>query len=164
LLEKWPGPPRLDANGSRSTPIASGHDRAGIDARYRTYLAEGRRVGDRSSTPLPASALQEALDHGRRGALAGVHVDGKGDWYGASGRADPTKPAKLDPNARFRIGSISKTFVATLAMQQAEKGQLNLDDKINKWFPNFPKANDSRRREARRSSSSCARTSSNRSA
>jgi D-alanyl-D-alanine carboxypeptidase len=123
--------------------IGPSGERAVRDARYRTHLAAGHRVGhDRG--PLPASELQRVLDRGRGaglGATAGVHLEGRGDWFGGSGRADPARSAKLDPNARFRIGSISKTFTATLAMQQVERGQLNLDDKISKWFPNFPRAN-----------------------
>jgi D-alanyl-D-alanine carboxypeptidase len=122
---------------------APGIDRSAADARQRVRLAEGRRIGARNQGPLPAAQLQQTVDRQRRGALgaaAGVHVDGRGQWLGASGRADPTTSTKLDPNARFRIGSLSKTFISTLAMQQVEKGQLKLDDKINKWFPKYPGA------------------------
>lgn len=46
----------------------------------------------------------------------------------------------------FRIGSISKTFVATAAMQLWEKGKLNLDTDINNYLKTFQidyKFNDS---------------------
>jgi CubicO group peptidase (beta-lactamase class C family) len=38
----------------------------------------------------------------------------------------------------YQIGSIGKQFTATLIMQLAEQGKLNLDDTINNFFPNSP--------------------------
>jgi CubicO group peptidase (beta-lactamase class C family) len=40
---------------------------------------------------------------------------------------------------KFRIGSITKQFTATAILQLAEKGELSLEDKLNKYFPDFPK-------------------------
>lgn len=36
---------------------------------------------------------------------------------------------------RFRIGSVTKTFTATVILQLAGENQLNLDDSIEKWLP-----------------------------
>jgi CubicO group peptidase (beta-lactamase class C family) len=46
----------------------------------------------------------------------------------------------IDENTRFRIGSISKSFTAVLAMQMLEAGALKLDDKLAQWYPLFPGA------------------------
>lgn len=40
---------------------------------------------------------------------------------------------------KFRIGSITKQFTAAAILQLAEKGKLNLEDNLNKYFPDFPK-------------------------
>ena len=48
---------------------------------------------------------------------------------------------KSDANTKFRIGSISKTFTAVLALLAAEKGKLDLDQTIDQYFPEFPNAN-----------------------
>ncbi|WP_421753841.1 serine hydrolase domain-containing protein [Croceimicrobium sp.] len=59
-------------------------------------------------------------------------------YYEASfGQASPTKDegAKL-----YRIGSISKTFTATMVMKAIEEGELSLDRKLSEWFPKIPNA------------------------
>jgi len=40
---------------------------------------------------------------------------------------------------KFRIGSLTKQFTAAAILQLAESGKLNLDDKLSKYFPDFPK-------------------------
>jgi D-alanyl-D-alanine carboxypeptidase len=36
---------------------------------------------------------------------------------------------------RFRIGSVTKTFVAALVLRLAEQGRLSLDDSVERWLP-----------------------------
>src|SRR5438876_2905260 len=49
--------------------------------------------------------------------------------------------ARLRPRApmrvadRYRIGSITKTFVATVVLQLAAEGKLGLDDPVERWLP-----------------------------
>lgn len=45
-----------------------------------------------------------------------------------------------DQNTIFRIGSITKTFTATLILMLEEQGKLSLQDKLSKYFPDFPAA------------------------
>lgn len=42
---------------------------------------------------------------------------------------------KSHENAIFEIGSITKTFTATLLMEQVEKGEMELDDPIQQYLP-----------------------------
>ncbi|HTQ64746.1 MAG TPA: serine hydrolase domain-containing protein [Puia sp.] len=44
-----------------------------------------------------------------------------------------------DVNTIFQIGSITKQFTSTIILQLAEKKQLNLQDRLSKYFPDFPK-------------------------
>ncbi|MCL3781270.1 class A beta-lactamase-related serine hydrolase [Prolixibacteraceae bacterium JC049] len=54
------------------------------------------------------------------------------------GVADIEKQTPVDAKSSiFGIGSISKTFVATAAMQLVEKGKLELDRDINNYLTNF---------------------------
>lgn len=39
----------------------------------------------------------------------------------------------------FRIGSVSKSFTAVIILQLQEKGLLKVEDKLNKYLPDFPK-------------------------
>lgn len=40
---------------------------------------------------------------------------------------------------KFRIGSITKQFTAVCILQLAERGKLNLDDKLSKYIKDYPK-------------------------
>jgi D-alanyl-D-alanine carboxypeptidase len=43
--------------------------------------------------------------------------------------------AALNSSTRFRIGSITKTFVATVVLQLADEGRIRLDEPINQQLP-----------------------------
>ncbi len=53
----------------------------------------------------------------------------------ARGVADLDARDPLRSSARFRIGSVTKTFVAALVLQLAEEGDLALDDPVERWLP-----------------------------
>lgn len=40
---------------------------------------------------------------------------------------------------KFRIGSVTKQFTSVCILQLAEAGKLGLDDKLNKYIPDYPK-------------------------
>ena len=56
-------------------------------------------------------------------------------WYGTSGFLDITFNTIPTIDSKFRIGSISKMFVATAILKLAERNILSLDDSIGKWLP-----------------------------
>lgn len=58
-----------------------------------------------------------------------------GSWAAATGRIDVSADAPATTDSRFRIASMSKTFVAVVLMQLVEEGKLSLDDPISKWLP-----------------------------
>ncbi len=55
-------------------------------------------------------------------------------FVGASGFADLESQTPLTAQHRFRIASISKTFVATVVMQLVEESKLALDETIDHWL------------------------------
>ncbi|MFJ5810634.1 serine hydrolase domain-containing protein [Streptomyces sp. NPDC093093] len=86
---------------------------------------------------LDGAALRRALDaviaQGVPGAVAEVRQDGR-VWRGASGVADLSgRPARADD--RFRAGSVTKTFVATVVLQLVAEGRIRLDDPIGRHLP-----------------------------
>ncbi len=42
-------------------------------------------------------------------------------------------------NTKYRIGSVTKQFTAACILLLAEQGKLNLDDKLSKYIPDYPK-------------------------
>lgn len=100
-----------------------------------------------SAAPHRAPAAGDGLDRGalRRslatvpaagapGALAAVRA-ARADWVGAAGIADLSNARPARPQLRHRIGSITKTFVATTLLQLVDEGRLGLDDPIGQWLP-----------------------------
>jgi D-alanyl-D-alanine carboxypeptidase len=58
-----------------------------------------------------------------------------GTWIGAAGLADIDAGVPVQAGDRFRIGSITKTFVATIVLQLADEEVLSLDNLMSQWLP-----------------------------
>jgi D-alanyl-D-alanine carboxypeptidase len=56
-------------------------------------------------------------------------------WEGRSGLADIRTGHPVPPGARFRIGSMTKTFTATVVLQLAAEGRLGLDAALDSYLP-----------------------------
>ena len=83
-------------------------------------------------------ALQAALDRmvatGATAALA--RFDGpSGRWAGAAGVARLDRPLRPRADGRFRVGSITKTFVATVTLQLVGQRRIALTDTVERWLP-----------------------------
>jgi len=68
------------------------------------------------------------------GVAVAVTVDGKEHYYNY-GVASRTTQQKVTSDTLFEIGSISKTFTATLAAYAQTQGKLSLTDRPGKFFP-----------------------------
>jgi D-alanyl-D-alanine carboxypeptidase len=58
-----------------------------------------------------------------------------GCWEGRSGVAVVGRDAPVPVDARFRIGSVTKTFTATVVLQLAAEGRLHLDAPLSRYLP-----------------------------
>ena len=56
-------------------------------------------------------------------------------WAGAFGYATRDKDIAADTNTIYRIGSITKTFTATILMQLVEERKVKLDEPVEKYVP-----------------------------
>ena len=75
---------------------------------------------------------------GRAPSLVGAVVrDGTLAWSGARGLVGNTPP---HDDTQYRIGSITKTFVAVLVLRLREEGLLSLDDELGRHLPGAPAA------------------------
>lgn len=77
--------------------------------------------------------------HEFSGATVSVVRDGAPVFSRGYGRADFSRPATVDPQAtQFRIGSITKTFTATIIAQLVDEGRIaSLDDPANKYLRDY---------------------------
>jgi len=64
-----------------------------------------------------------------------VSKDGKIIYLKSIGYADIDNSLKATRETKYRIGSISKSFTAVLVLKAVENKKLELNQKIDKWFP-----------------------------
>jgi len=67
--------------------------------------------------------------------------NGKIIYERSLGFADFETKTQNNADTKFRIGSISKTFTAALILKAEEEGKLNLEQKIDLYFPTIKNAN-----------------------
>jgi D-alanyl-D-alanine carboxypeptidase len=89
--------------------------------------------GGRDHTP-----TRRAMDAAVRDGVPGVTAraeDGHRTWKAASGTGDLRTGRTRGTDDRYRVGSITKTFVATVLLQLEAEGRLSLDDTVDTWLP-----------------------------
>ncbi|GLF96501.1 serine hydrolase domain-containing protein [Streptomyces yaizuensis] len=97
--------------------------------------------------PRPGAGVQQVMEDqvraGVPGMLASVR-DGGGEgrvWRGSAGVADVRTGERRTHQDRFRIGSVTKTFVATVVLQLEAEGRLDLDDSVESLLPGLVTGN-----------------------
>ena len=132
----------------RGRPTAGG-GRGGYAPAWPQRLASGRSWltaliavlafaggADAAAAQAPVSArLAAATDafaaaHPTYPGVALAVVSPRVHWTGSAGHAALGARAALDPEAGFRIASVTKTFTAAAILRLAEQGRLGLDDPI----------------------------------
>jgi beta-lactamase class C len=80
-------------------------------------------------------AIKPLLEkHGIPGIAVGVTIDGK-RYFVEYGLASRSPQLKITRDTLFELGSISKTFTATLAARAEVDGKLSLNDPIGQHLP-----------------------------
>ena len=93
-------------------------------------VSSGQGQGD----PALRASLQAMVDAGASGAI-GLVDDGTRVSRAAVGaaRLDPFLPMRAGD--QFRMGSITKSVIATITLQLVGEGRLRLDDSVERWLP-----------------------------
>ncbi len=79
-------------------------------------------------------AMEAAVTAGVPGVTASAG-DARGTWSEAVGTGDLRTGEPRSERDRYRVGSITKTFVATVLLQLEAEGRLSLDDTVDEWLP-----------------------------
>lgn len=91
--------------------------------------------GDSSLVSLK-SAIEKVLEITKTPAVGIALVNKEGPiWIAGLGKASIEAGTDANENTLFRIGSVSKMFVALSLIKLQEEGKLSLQDKIRKWVP-----------------------------
>ncbi|MET7337137.1 serine hydrolase domain-containing protein [Nonomuraea sp. NPDC005650] len=78
--------------------------------------------------------LDKIVDAGAVAAIVEVR-DGNKVWRGTSGRARLGRAQAAPADGRFRVGSVTKSFTATVVLQLVKEGRLELSDSVEQWLP-----------------------------
>ncbi|MBB5078609.1 serine hydrolase domain-containing protein [Nonomuraea endophytica] len=79
-------------------------------------------------------AIQTFVDAGFLGVQVRVN-DERGQWVGTAGQRKLGTSAKPPANGHFWVGSVTKTFHATVALQLAAEGKIGLDAPVAGYLP-----------------------------
>ncbi|KFM98474.1 class A beta-lactamase-related serine hydrolase [Bacillus clarus] len=128
-------------------------------AYYFLYTPEKEKVLTSRATPSVESELQNNLEKKEEPQVNYASISQKLDQYlkdkefngtvlvadkdhvilnKGYGYADVQNKIENTPQTKYRIGSITKTVVATSILQLQEQGKLNIHDNVNKYIPSFP--------------------------
>ncbi|MCQ9181268.1 beta-lactamase family protein [Streptomyces sp. IBSBF 2953] len=112
---------------------------AGAVPATTAYAAPSVAAATRATTPAPdmegvVAALNAAMAEGAPGAMARF-TGPDGVQVRTVGVRDRDSGAAMDVRARFRIGSVSKTFSSVVLLQLVQEGRLELDAPVNRYLP-----------------------------
>jgi len=103
-----------------------------------TGSAQPGRTVAAGSPRIDPGELRRLLDQivaaGAPGAAARVR-DEHGVTQAASGVADLRSGRPMRPGLHYRVGSLTKPFVATVMLQLVAEGKLSLSDTVERWLP-----------------------------
>ncbi|MFF0551840.1 serine hydrolase domain-containing protein [Streptomyces sp. NPDC004311] len=132
---------RLSA-GTRGTRTAAA---AALTALALAAPTASASADDAAAARPGHAAAQRIMDRAvADGGLPGITAelrdarDPRAHWTGTAGVADTATGRERRPQDRFRIGSTTKTFTATLLLQLAAEHRLTLDDPVTTWIPEVP--------------------------
>jgi D-alanyl-D-alanine carboxypeptidase len=113
----------------------SGGDGSKEDSAADTTSAGG---GQQASTADLDAALKKSFrESDAPGVVAAVQTPDY-TWVRALGVADRASKEPMTPEVHHRIGSVTKTFTATLLLQAQAEGLLSLDDTIDQYVKGVP--------------------------
>lgn len=115
-----------------------------IMAAFLIYLQSCKKEGD----PLEPIAAEEAIKASMRYTMGQMQAPGclvsiktpESIYEYAGGKADLSSDTDMSTTNLIRIGSITKTFTATLTLILCDEGILRLNDKLYEYYPEFPGA------------------------
>jgi D-alanyl-D-alanine carboxypeptidase len=99
--------------------------------------APSARVATAAATGPDTDALRAAVAGlpDADATSAAIRVGGDGTWRGTAGVRDVRTGAPALENGRFRAGSVTKVVTASIVLQLAAEGRIDLDGTVQRYLP-----------------------------
>lgn len=114
--------------------IVSACSSAVAPAQQTTPTVGGPAYASKLKPLLEAQMLQLHIP----GAIVYVNAPHQGLWTTTLGTGNLATLTPMNVNSYMHIGSITKSFTATIILQLAEEGRLRLDEPVSKYQPEVP--------------------------
>jgi CubicO group peptidase (beta-lactamase class C family) len=114
------------------------------------FLLFTRIVGAQQKEDLPHPKTLPELQKAMKDVVDKAHLPGAGValvsngellWCGGFGKADLASGRDITCDTEFRVGSVSKTFVALALLKLQEEGKINLEARLQDVAPEVPVKN-----------------------
>jgi D-alanyl-D-alanine carboxypeptidase len=119
--------------------VAVGLATAGSSAyAFAAGAGPGQEASGRAVSGQPPAGLRQAADQLVADGVPGVIImtrRGQQVSNVVAGLAGKATGQPMQPQDKVRIGSITKTFVATVVLRLAAERRLSLNDSVQKWLP-----------------------------
>jgi len=136
--------------GLRSIPFVRCTGGGGAVAAILLLLASGPIPALAQTPPSLNGVGQATLDATyaawsttTNGLAAGFQLPNGQTWTGAAGYVDASHTTLLTPAYQFRIGSVTKTYTATVVLQMVDAGLIGLNQTVAQLLPQIPLNNAS---------------------
>ena len=103
---------------------------------------QARAPGKNLAAAIDTVAASAVTSGESPGLQVAVFKDGKAVLVKSYGSANLEQHVPVSNESVFRVGSVTKQFTAVALLLLAEEGKLSLQDKLSKYYANFPRADD----------------------
>ena len=134
-----PGVLLVGAAGSKVDASPPAHER--VSSTNPHQQGHGGSLDPALKKSLDAAFEKSFRQSGVPGAIAAVRTP-KGTWVSTPGVANKASGKPMLADMHHRIGSITKTFTATLLLRAAAEGRLSLDDTIDQYVKGVPNGDE----------------------
>lgn len=113
----------------------------GLISAFALVSCGGNLSGDPAYVTIARPQITQLLtDTQTSGAV--VYVESpSGNWSESFGTAQRGTSTPIPLDANFRVGSVTKTWTATVILQLVQEGKLSLGDTVGQYIPNVPNGN-----------------------
>lgn len=111
-------------------------------AAVRAQAPQSQELPQPKTLPELQKAMQEIVNRDKLpGAGVALVANGELLWCGGFGKADIASSRDITCDTEFRVGSVSKSFVALALLKLQEDGKINLESRLRDVAPEIPVAN-----------------------
>jgi D-alanyl-D-alanine carboxypeptidase len=106
------------------------------------FVSQSWALSPEIEARIDALAKQAIAEGVSAGLVVGVGERGSRTFERGYGLGNIEWNAPVTPDTVFRVGSITKQFAAAGVLLLAEQKKLSLDDKLAKYFPDYPRGDE----------------------